>query len=129
MSTFDVVRRHPKKYKVVSLSANTNVEAMYLLCVEFLPQQVVMADEYSAEQLKLKLIGADNHHTKVLAGAQAIIDIACHNNVDTVMAAIVGASGLLPTLAASAATSSGVARIPCSPKMARRPSPTRRTPP
>ncbi|MEW6996525.1 1-deoxy-D-xylulose-5-phosphate reductoisomerase [Colwelliaceae bacterium BS250] len=100
VSTLDVVRRHPKKYNVVSLSANTSVEAMYLLCVEFLPQHVVMADEYSAEQLKLKLIGADNHHTNVSAGAQAIIDIACDDNVDTVMAAIVGASGLLPTLAA-----------------------------
>ncbi|MDG2394634.1 MAG: 1-deoxy-D-xylulose-5-phosphate reductoisomerase [Thalassotalea sp.] len=100
LSTLDVVRRHPDKYNIVSLSAHTRVDAMYDLCVEFSPKTVVMVDEYCAEQLKLKLIAQDYHHIEVLAGTQALTDLASCPSIDTVMAAIVGASGLLPTLAA-----------------------------
>ncbi|TRX57094.1 1-deoxy-D-xylulose-5-phosphate reductoisomerase [Thalassomonas sp. M1454] len=100
LNTLDVVRRHPQKYNVVSLSAHSRVDTMFDLCVEFSPETVVMVDEYSAEQLKLKLIADDYHQIEVLAGAQALIKLASSSKVDSVMAAIVGASGLLPTLAA-----------------------------
>ena len=100
LSTLDVVRRHPKRYNVVSMSANRSVDSMHKLCLEFMPHTVVMNDELSAEQLKLKLLGDDIHNIEVIAGEQAIIDIAQSPSSDIVMAAIVGASGLLPTLAA-----------------------------
>ncbi|WNC73704.1 1-deoxy-D-xylulose-5-phosphate reductoisomerase [Thalassotalea psychrophila] len=100
LSTLDVVKRHPDKYNVVSLSANTRVDEMHMLCVEFKPTTVVMVDELSAEQLKLKLLQDDIHSIEVLTGHNALSDLASSASIDVVMAAIVGASGLLPTLAA-----------------------------
>ncbi|WNC67229.1 1-deoxy-D-xylulose-5-phosphate reductoisomerase [Thalassotalea nanhaiensis] len=100
ISTLDVVRRHSDKYKVVSLSANTRVDEMHALCVEFKPETVVMVDELSAQQLKLKLLQDDLHSTEVLSGHSELSALSSSDNVDVVMAAIVGASGLLPTLAA-----------------------------
>ncbi|KGJ91069.1 1-deoxy-D-xylulose-5-phosphate reductoisomerase [Thalassotalea sp. ND16A] len=100
ISTLDVVQRHRDKYNVVSLSANKSVAEMHRLCVEFMPETAVMVDEYAAEQLKLRLLKDDIHSIEVLAGKQALIELASSDNIDIVMAAIVGASGLLPTLAA-----------------------------
>ncbi|WOH38773.1 1-deoxy-D-xylulose-5-phosphate reductoisomerase [Thalassotalea fonticola] len=100
LSTLDVVRRHPDKYNVVSLSANTRVAEMYALSVEFKPETVVMVDEIAAQQLKLRLLQDDIHDIEVLTGHNALSDLASSASIDVVMAAIVGASGLLPTLAA-----------------------------
>ncbi|OUS29652.1 1-deoxy-D-xylulose-5-phosphate reductoisomerase [Thalassotalea sp. 42_200_T64] len=100
ISTLDVVQRHRDKYNVVSLSANKNVAEMHRLCVEFMPETAVMVDEHAAEQLKLRLLKDDIHSIEVLAGRQALIKLASSDDIDIVMAAIVGASGLLPTLAA-----------------------------
>lgn len=100
VSTLDVIRRHPDKYQVVSLSAYSKVDAMYQLCVEFQPETVVMVDSASADKLTKKLAEANLSSIKVLAGEKALSEIASADNADTVMAAIVGATGLLPTLAA-----------------------------
>lgn len=99
-STLDVVRLHPKKFNVVSLSAHASVDIMLAQCLEFQPNKVVMVSEEHAELLKSKLNEADLAHIEVLSGACALATIAQEPTTDTVMAAIVGASGLLPTLAA-----------------------------
>jgi len=100
VSTLDVVRLHPDMFSVVSLSANTRVDEMLAQCQEFTPTVVVMVNESSAEQLKGKLKAIGLNKITVRSGPQALIDIARESTSDTVMAAIVGASGLLPTMAA-----------------------------
>ncbi|WP_371189017.1 1-deoxy-D-xylulose-5-phosphate reductoisomerase [Thalassotalea maritima] len=100
LSTLDVVRRHPDKYRVVSLSANQRVEQMHALCTEFKPKTVVMVDSQAAEQLKLLLMASGDHTTQVLQGEHALIGLVQDPAIDIVMAAIVGASGMLPTLEA-----------------------------
>lgn len=103
-STLDVVRLHPTRFDVVSLAANTSVDEIFAQCIEFNPQQVVLVSQQHAELLSAKLANADLNtgvsDITVLSGEQALIDIAKSSASDTVMAAIVGASGLLPTLAA-----------------------------
>ncbi|MFT5161653.1 MAG: 1-deoxy-D-xylulose-5-phosphate reductoisomerase [Alteromonadaceae bacterium] len=98
-NTLDVVSRHPERYRVHSLTAAKNVELMVSQCLAFNPEVAVMVDPDSAllvaGQLKSK-----NCHTVVLSGTQALSEVSSAPAVDTVMAAIVGAAGLLPTLAA-----------------------------
>jgi len=100
VSTLDVVRRHLDKFSVRSLSANASVDAMYEQCREFLPETVVMVCEKAADELSQKLITSGIKHINVQSGVKALEEIAQAKDTDTVMAAIVGASGLLPTLAA-----------------------------
>lgn len=100
-STLDVVRRHPDKFDVISLSAHASVDAMFQQCVEFKPTQVVMVSNQHAQDLSDKLADAGLAESiTVLTGAEALEEIAAQDVIDTVMAAIVGASGLLSTLAA-----------------------------
>ncbi len=99
-STLDVVRLHPNKFQVVSLAANASVDVIFAQCLEFKPQKVVLVSIEHAKQLADKLTDANITEITVLSGTQALIDIAQCDTIDTVMAAIVGASGLLPTLAA-----------------------------
>jgi len=102
LSTLDVVRRHPDRYSVFALTANSNVDALLQLVLEFAPRFAVMRDEASAEQLAAKL----RQHatsTTVLAGEKGLCDVAADVEVDAVMAAIVGGAGLMPTLAAARA--------------------------
>jgi 1-deoxy-D-xylulose-5-phosphate reductoisomerase len=99
MSTLDVLRRHPKRYRVVGLSANTDVERLAEQCRVHHPQYAVMADELAAQRLRERLRGIDGH-IEVLAGTQGLETIAAHPQVGCVMAAIVGAAGLMPALAA-----------------------------
>lgn len=99
LSTLDVIRRHQKKFNVVSLSANTNVQLMLAQCQEFSPKTVVMVSSKHAEQLREKLKLNNLTQITVKSGESALCEIASSTDVDTVMAAIVGASGLLPTLA------------------------------
>lgn len=99
-STLDVVRLHPNKFDVVSLSAHASVDLMLEQCQEFHPEQVVMVSAQHAEVLRVKLAERGLNDISVIAGAEALVDIAKAPNSNTVMAAIVGASGLLPTLAA-----------------------------
>ena len=99
-STLDVVRLHPDKFQVISLAAHASVEVIFEQCLEFKPQQVLLVSSDHAKQLAEKLKGANLSDITVLSGKQALVELAQCKSTDTVMAAIVGAAGLLPTLAA-----------------------------
>ena len=96
-STLDIVARHPEQYSVYALAANRNVDKMLDLCREHNPRYAVMSDEASAAALAAALGGTG---CEVLAGEAGLAEVAAAAEVDTVVAAIVGAAGLLPTLAA-----------------------------
>ncbi|MFC4260554.1 1-deoxy-D-xylulose-5-phosphate reductoisomerase [Marinobacter lacisalsi] len=98
LNTLDVVRRHPDRFRVYALTAATKVAEMERLCREFRPAVAVMADADSAAQLNDAL--SDLAEVEVLSGEQGLAQVASAEAVDTVMAAIVGAAGLAPTLAA-----------------------------
>jgi 1-deoxy-D-xylulose-5-phosphate reductoisomerase len=98
LNTLDVIRRHPDRFGVYALTASTSVDCMVELCLEFAPHYAVMADEPSAKVLSERLAG--NGRTRVLVGEEGLCQVAGDPQCDTVMAAIVGAAGLLPTLAA-----------------------------
>ena len=102
VSTLDVLARHPERFHVFALTANGNVDRLFEQCQRFHPRYAVMADEAAAEKLaqRLQACGSD---TEVLAGAKALEMVASHPETDYVMAAIVGAAGLLPSLAAARA--------------------------
>ena len=103
VSTLDVVSRHPDKYKVIALTANTNVDDLYQQCLTFHPQYAVVVNEAKAAELKAKLATSAVADIQVLSGVKALEQVAVLDNVDAVMAAIVGAAGLLPSLAAAKA--------------------------
>ncbi len=103
VSTLDVVSRHPEQYKVVALTANTNIEALFDQCVSHKPEYVVVVDEEKAEQFKQKIQGSELSTIQVKAGVKALELVSTLDEVDSVMAAIVGAAGLLPSLAAAKA--------------------------
>lgn len=102
VSTLDVLARHPEKFHVVALTGNTQTEILYKQCCEFQPTYAVMVDHDCAEQLE-KMLKAQGSDTQVLSGAKALEEVAALADVDYVMAAIVGAAGLLPSLAAAKA--------------------------
>lgn len=103
VSTLDVVARHPDKYRVVALTANGNIDALFEQCLTHRPEYAVIANEANLDAFKAKLVGSEIADLKVLAGAKALETVATLDNVDSVMAAIVGAAGLLPSLAAAKA--------------------------
>ena len=102
VSTLDVVARHRDRFRVVALTANGQVERLFEQCVKFQPEYAVMADPVSAQQLELLLNDTDLT-TIVLAGVEGLEHVAQLEQVDLVMAAIVGAAGLKPTLSAAKA--------------------------
>ncbi len=104
-STLDVVRHNPEKFRVAALVAGKNVVRMVEQCLEFSPRYAVMDDEKSAALVKAALL-EQGSRTEVMSGQQAACDMAALDDVDQVMAAIVGAAGLLPTLAAIRASKS-----------------------
>ncbi|MBZ2188398.1 1-deoxy-D-xylulose-5-phosphate reductoisomerase [Alcanivorax sp. JB21] len=97
--TLDVLALHPERYQVYALTAGHRWEALAEQCLRWRPRYAVLADEQAAEALRnhLRGLGSD---TEVLAGAQAQCQVAAAADVDTVVAAIVGAAGVYPTLAA-----------------------------
>ena len=99
VSTLDVVARHPDRYRVVALTANRDVEGLFAQCIKFKPQLAVMADEVSSLELARRLWERDSR-TEVLSGVAGLEQAASLQAADHVMAAIVGAAGLLPALAA-----------------------------
>jgi 1-deoxy-D-xylulose-5-phosphate reductoisomerase len=103
VSTLDVVARHASLYKVIALTANTNIDALYEQCLEHHPEFVVVVDENSAQEFKEKLKNSTVSDIKVLSGVKSLEYVATLDSVDSVMAAIVGAAGLLPSLAAAKA--------------------------
>ena len=96
VSTLDVVARHPQQFQVFALTANQRVDELAQQCRQFQPRYVVLGSEAAAEQLR-RLVSVD---VEVLWGEEGLALVAAHAEADTVMAAIVGAAGLLPTLAA-----------------------------
>ncbi|WP_343591402.1 1-deoxy-D-xylulose-5-phosphate reductoisomerase [Paracidovorax wautersii] len=101
-STLDVVARHPDRYEIFALSAATQVEQMLAQCARFQPRFAVMASAEHARLLADKL-QANGLATQVIQAPDALETIASHAEVDLVMAAIVGAAGLAPCLAAARA--------------------------
>lgn len=101
-STLDVVSRHPERFAVFAVSANRQADRMIEICVRHAPRYAVMVDHDAALELERGLRRAGSK-TEVLAGAAALDAISSHDDVDAVMAAIVGAAGLNPTLAAARA--------------------------
>ena len=101
-STLDVVARHPDRYEVFALSAATQVDLMLEQCAQFKPRFAVMASAPHAQLLAEK-IKQNGLQTSVLQAQGALEIIASHEEVDAVMAAIVGAAGLSPCLAAARA--------------------------
>ena len=101
-NTLDVVQRHADRFRVVALTANQNVEGLFRQCVTHEPDFAVMADPEAAERLSDRLRSA-GRPVEVLAGMAGLERVAALPETDCVMAAIVGAAGLLPTLAAARA--------------------------
>ncbi len=99
-NTLDVITRHPHLYRVSALTANTQIEKLARQCHQFEPDIAVVKDAQGAHQLQKLIV---HLKTEVLYGAQGLIAATMHPPVDTVMAAIVGAAGLLPTLEAAKA--------------------------
>ena len=97
-SALDVIARHPDRYALHALTANTNVGQMAKICRIHRPRYAVMSDQQSAEQLDKILSGSGT--TETISGAAALDKVASDTEVDIVMAAIVGSIGLMPTLAA-----------------------------
>ncbi|MCW8942733.1 MAG: 1-deoxy-D-xylulose-5-phosphate reductoisomerase [Gammaproteobacteria bacterium] len=101
-STLDVIARHPDRYEIYAITANTSVDVMNELCQQWMPRYAVMNDAGSASELSEKL-QANNIATVVLSGEAGLLQVVEDTAVDCVVAAIVGAAGLVPTLAAAAA--------------------------
>ena len=101
-STLDVVARHPDKFKIVALTANCQADLLFRQCRQFKPQYAVLLDEDAAAQLR-QWVREAGLTTEILSGAGALEQVSILPEVDTVMAAIVGAAGLRPTLAAARA--------------------------
>jgi 1-deoxy-D-xylulose-5-phosphate reductoisomerase len=101
-NTLDVVARHPERFEVFALSANTDVDGMLAQCEQYQPQVVVMADPVAGQSLALKL-KEKKLSTQVNTAQDAIEEIASSSQTDVVMAAIVGAAGLAPSMAAARA--------------------------
>ncbi|MAD03168.1 MAG: 1-deoxy-D-xylulose-5-phosphate reductoisomerase [Pseudoalteromonas sp.] len=99
LSTLDVVSRNPERFAVFALAAGKNADQMAELCIAHQPKFAVMADQQAASALS-NLLANSSCNTQVLAGVEAMSELAAHADVDTVMSAIVGAAGLLPTLSA-----------------------------
>ncbi len=102
ISTLDVVARHPEKFRVVALTAFSQVERMVELCKIHQPEYVVMVDSNAAELLH-KALSQTGLSINVLSGPQGLEKVAILPQAEYVMAAIVGAAGLVPTLAAAKA--------------------------
>jgi len=99
LSTLDVLARHADRYRVVALAANSDVDRLFAQCLQFRPAMAAMADVEAAARLAERLREAAPE-IEVLGGAEGVIRVAEHPDAEQVMAAIVGAAGLPPALAA-----------------------------
>ncbi|WP_223112901.1 1-deoxy-D-xylulose-5-phosphate reductoisomerase [Pseudomonas syringae] len=99
LSTLDVVARHPALYQVFALTGFSRLAELFGLCIKHTPQYAVVPDQLVARKLQDDLAAA-GLDTRVLVGERGLCEVAAHPRVDAVMAAIVGAAGLRPTLAA-----------------------------
>ena len=101
-STLDVIARHPERFEVFALTAHSRVDELFQQCLTWQPRFAVLPEAAQARELRDRL-QAQGVATEVLAGPAALCELAAHPDVDSVMAAIVGAAGLAPCLAAAAA--------------------------
>ena len=101
-STLDVVARHPDRFEIFALTASTQVELMLAQIIQFQPSFVVMASVEHGKELA-RLVKINSLSANVLYGSEAIENIAKHESVDVIMAAIVGVAGLPPCMAAARA--------------------------
>ena len=101
VNTLDVIARHPDRFRVYALAANSSVDTLLEQCLAFEPRYAVMMVEAAAESLRQQLPASSA--TEVLHGEDALSRVVTAPEVDTVMAAIVGAAGLPSTLAAARA--------------------------
>jgi 1-deoxy-D-xylulose-5-phosphate reductoisomerase len=99
VSTLDVVARHPERFEIVALTGHSRVDTLYEQCLRHRPRYAVVGQEQDVAGLSARLRSAGSA-TEVLAGAKALEFVAALPEVDAIMAAIVGAAGLQPTLAA-----------------------------
>ena len=102
LSTLDVVARHADRYRIEALTAHSRDEVLFEQCVRFKPRFAVLMDEIAASRLAQR-VAESGLDVEVLHGVAALGRVSSLPEVDTVMAAIVGAAGLLPTLAAARA--------------------------
>ncbi|MBU3651389.1 MAG: 1-deoxy-D-xylulose-5-phosphate reductoisomerase [Limnohabitans sp.] len=102
-NTLDVLARHREDFEVFALTGARQVEPMLALCVAHRPREVVMVDPPAARELAQRLAAEGLGHVVVHTGPEALDSVASHPEVDMVMAAIVGAAGLSPCLAAARA--------------------------
>jgi 1-deoxy-D-xylulose-5-phosphate reductoisomerase len=102
VSTLDVVARHPERFEVVGLSAYQRTDVLLAQCRQFRPQRVVLPTEERAAVMRAAL-AEHGVRTEVHVGPQALCELAASADVDSVMAAIVGAAGLPPCMAAARA--------------------------
>ena len=91
-STLEVLSKHPDKFRVIALAARNSIEDLELQIKEFKPEVVAVADEAAARQLKKKGLPVE-----ILTGEQGIVDVATLDSIDTVVSAVVGSPGLVPT--------------------------------
>ncbi len=101
-STLDILSNHIDKYQLFSACANADVEGLLKICLAWEPRYAVMANVEAAERLQSK-VRAAGLSTEVLAGEDGLVMVSEHPEVDIVVAAIVGAAGLVPTIAAARA--------------------------
>jgi 1-deoxy-D-xylulose-5-phosphate reductoisomerase len=101
-STLDVIARQPARFSVAALAAHRQWRKLAALCHRFRPRFAALLDADAARELERALVGS-GLPTRVLAGEQGLCDVAGLPEADTVVAAIVGAAGLAPTLAAAKA--------------------------
>lgn len=99
VNTLDVVARHPERFRVVALTAHHNVDLVLQQVLQFAPRYVVLPETDKADQLR-NLLKEHRSNCEVMSGEEALCYVSSLEDVDYVMAAIVGAAGLLPTLAA-----------------------------
>lgn len=100
--TLDVIAQHPERYGVFALAAHSRVDLMLQQCAQYQPRFAVMQDAEAARQLK-QCLAAEQLPVEVLSGVDGLSEVAAHEDVSIVMAAVVGAAGLLPALAAARA--------------------------
>lgn len=98
MNTIDVIKRHPDQFELFAITANCNVDGLLQQIREFNPPFAVLKDAAAAAQLTDRLAD-ESVTTQVLSGVDGLCEVAAHDTVDYVMAAIVGAAGLVPTMA------------------------------
>lgn len=98
-NTLDVIARHPEKFRVFAITGHSNLKALAASALKCSPRYIVLSNPDNYAEF-VHLLADLNCHSEILVGAQALDDVCSAPEVDTVMSAIVGAAGLLPTLAA-----------------------------